>query len=293
MKQIIVTLFLFVVFISDIGLCEDITTVYAEKNKFGLIKGKEIITEAKYSKLISLREKSYICMYKGKYGIISPEGKILVEPKFTSAQRFIGKYAKFGLKNKFVLYDENANLILDDNYSDIALLYGKMFLVKKNFKYGITSFDGKIILPPVADDIYMPKANVLKISLDGEWYEITQKNKGELEFPEEFDLVNGKDIKDFTFEKLVESPVASAGYGVVSASDYIIKIISSISPAYEETIDELILSHGVDTVNIIVKSEWLIKFPYVYAKNYINNLKAPNNGPLSDVKSSLKQRIKE
>ena len=292
MKSIFIILFFYITLITNIGLCEDVTSVYSEKNKFGLIKGTEKITEAKYSKLISLREKSYIFMYKGKFGIISSEGNILVEPKYTSAQRFIGKYAKFGLKNNYVLYDENANLILDDNYSDIALLYGKMFLVKKNYKYGITTFDGKIILPPVADDIYMPKANVLKISLDNEWYEITQKNRGELELPSEFDIINGENSKDFTFEKIVENPVTSAGYGVVSASDYMIKLISSISPAYEETIDELILSHGVDAANIIVKSGWLVKFPYVYAKNYINNLKAPNNGPLSDVKSNLKQKLK-
>ena len=97
--------------------------------------------------------------------------------------------------------------------------------------------------------------------------------------------------KVFQITKIAQKPFTSTSYGIVSTSDYFIKLFSSISPSYEETIDELILSHGADTATILMKSSWLVKFPFVYAKNYINNIKTPNNGPLSDIKANLKNKI--
>ena len=289
MKKVL-TIFIFInLFITNVSAYA-ITTVYKENEKFGLQKDEKKITEAIYSKLIKLKDESYIFLYKNKFGIISKDGEILAEPKYTTAQRYVGKFAKLGYKGKYVLFDETGDVILDDDYSDITLLYGKMFSIKKNYKYGLATFNGDIILAPVADDIYMPKANVLKISLDGQWYEITNVSKDVLELPKEFETLEA-DKKNFTITKVVENPVVSAGYGMISASDYFIKIFSSISPAYETTIDELILSHGADTANILIKSSWLVKFPVVYAKNYINNIKTPNNGPLSDIKTNLKNKI--
>lgn len=275
-----------------LGACfaaTDAVVVYSENNKFGLMKGDVRLTEPIYLKLINLKDDSYICLYKNKFGIISKDAQILVKPKYKNAERFVGRFAKLGLKDKYVLYDENGNKILDDKYSDISLLYGRMFLVKKNYKYGLTTFDGDILLAPIADDIYMPKANVLMISLDNVWYEIQQKSKNTIELPNELELLEKS--KDFTITTIVENPVVSAGYGVVSAGDYFIKMFSSISPSYEATIDELLLSHGADTANILLKSWWFVRFPMVYTKNYINNFKTPNNGPLSDVKTSLKEKI--
>lgn len=263
---------------------------YSEENKFGLTNGSEKITEAKYTKLIRLKDTSWLFLYKNKFGIIDNEGNILVEPKFTQAQRYVGRFAKLGSKGLFCLYDENANLIIPQEYSAIEILYGKMFLVEKNYKYGLISFDGDIILAPIADDIYMPKPNVLKISYDGMWHEIEQKSKDTIELPKDIAQI-GTDSENFTVKQIIDQPITSAGYGVVSASDYLIKVFSSISPAYEQTIDELILNHGADTATILIKSSWLFKFPFVYGKNYIKNLTAPNNGPLADVKANLKNKM--
>ncbi len=292
MKKIFILFILIFSFFSmslSVAFCaETLTTTYSEKNKFGLIRGDKKITEAKYSKLIRLKDSSYLCLYKNKYGIISNDGEILVEPKYTQAQRLAGRFAKLGRAGKYGIFDENANLIIGVEYSSIELLYGKMFLVEKNFKYGLINFDGDILLAPVADDIYMPKPNVLKISFNNNWYEIEQKGKQEFELPYDIEELD----KNFKVTQIIQNPVISTGYGVVSASDYLIKLFSSISPAYEKTIDELILGYGADTANILIKSGWLIKFPFVYSKNYINNLIAPNNGPLSDVKADLKNKLK-
>lgn len=272
---------------------ETLTQTYSENNKFGLIKDNVKITEPIYKKLIRLKDSSWLFLKGSKYGIISNSGEILVEPKYTSAYRFSGgRFAKLGSKGKYILFNEHAKAITTQEYSTIDILYGKMFLVEKNYKYGLITYDGDIILAPIADDIYMPKPNILKIQYDGNWYEIEQKNRETIQLP--FDLSDLSENSDnFKITQLVQNPVESTGYGIVSAGDYFIKIFSSISPAYEQTIDELIFDHGADTATILIKSSWLAKFPFVYAKNYINNLKAPNNGPLSDIKNNLKNKIKE
>ena len=105
-------------------------------------------------------------------------------------------------------------------------------------------------------------------------------------------LIDIKGDRNFKVTELIADPVTSTGYGVVSAGDYFIKVFSSISPAYEQTIDELVLHHGADVAGILMKSGWLVKFPFTYAKNYYSMVKAPNNGPLSEVKDTLKNKIK-
>ena len=136
----------------------------------------------------------------------------------------------------------------------------------------------------------MPNPYTLKICYDGEWYEIEKKSKGDFELPA--NIMSLGEEGDFKITQIVQKPVMSAGYGVISTSDFFIKLFSSISPAYEETIDQLILNHGADTATILIKSSWIAKFPFVYVKNYINNIKSPNNGPLSDIKNDLKNKIK-
>ena len=264
------------------------TEVYEHKGKFGLISGNEKITEAKYSKLVRLRDSSYLFCLRGKYGIMTSDGKVLVEPKYPQAQRFIGKYAKLGKGRKYAIFDDKGDLIVDREYSSIDLLYGRMFLVSKNYKYGLISFDGDIILAPVAQDIYMPDKNILKIKYDGNWYEIRQK-EGEMTLPD--DIMLALDNDNFKIIQIIENPITSAGYGVVSVGDYFIKLFSSISPAYEQTIDELLFDYGADTVGILIHPMWLLKFPISYSKNYFNILKASDTGPLSDVKTNLKNKI--
>ena len=268
---------------------EDFVSTYSEDGLFGLTSGVKKITEAKYKKLIRLKDSSWLFLQKNKYGIMNNEGQILVEPKFSQAYRYAGRFAKLGNRGLYTLYDENANIIIPLEYSSIDILYGKMFLVEKKYKYGLISYNGDIILAPVADDIYMPKPNILKIQYDGIWYEIEHKRKDTLELPADFTELASDDGVKIT--QIIQNPIASAGLGVVSAGDYFIKLFSSISPAYEQTIDELIFNKGADGASALIKCSWLLKFPFVYGKNYINNLAAPNNGPLSDVKANLKNKI--
>ena len=195
MKKLFFILLSFIFLLGSV-YAQSYTTTYSENNKFGLIKDEEVITPAIYTKLIRLKDKSFLCLYKNKYGIIDNNGEYLVEPKYSQAQRFAGRFAKLGLRGLYALYNEEGVEIASREYSTIELLYGRMFLVEKNYKFGLISFDGDIILAPVADDIYMPKPNIIKILYEGEWYEIEQKSKDEINLP--YDILSiDENQKDF------------------------------------------------------------------------------------------------
>ena len=95
----------------------------------------------------------------------------------------------------------------------------------------------------------------------------------------------------FIISELITNPTTVTSYSLVSFTDYLLKIFSSISPSHERTIDDLMLSQGADTMSILVKLAWIPKYPFVYAKNYYHNIMTPNNGPLSEIKYELKRRI--
>ena len=141
----------------------------------------------------------------------------------------------------------------------------------------------------VFDEIYMPQPNIMRIEYNGQWYEIEQIAGGEIKLPE--DVKNIKTNSNFKVTEFVKDPLTASGYSAVTFTDYFLKIFSSISPSHEETIDELMLSQGADTVNIFIKFTWLPKYPFTFAKKYYHNIRTPNNGPLSNVKSDLKKKL--
>ena len=98
----------------------------------------------------------------------------------------------------------------------------------------MTDFEGKILLKPEFDDIYMPKPTAMRIKYNGEWYEIERMKPGEIELPEETKKVI-IDNKEFKVTHLAANAGVLSGYTAVTAADYALKIFSSISPAYEQT----------------------------------------------------------
>ena len=303
MKKLVLTLFLVLLFSSQNTFAQtqeplkaqltmqDVVVFSNDKNTlFGLKdKSGNIIVDAQYKKLIRLGTSSWIINKKNKYGIMDSSGNILVEPKFRHVDRMMLKYVKLGNENDYGVYDEKGEIILPNEYMTINMLFGGMFLIKKNYKYGVADRNGNIILKPIFDEIYMPKPNIMRIEYNGQWYEIEQIAGGEIELPE--DVKNIKENKNFKVTEFVKDPLTASGYSAVTFTDYFLKIFSSISPSHEETIDELMLSQGADTVNIFIKCTWLPKYPFTFAKKYYHNIRTPNNGPLSNVKSDLKKKL--
>lgn len=303
MKKLVLTLFLILLFSSQNTFAQtqeplkaqltmqDVVVFSNNKNTlFGLKdKSGNIVVDAQYKKLIRLGTSSWIINKKNKYGIMDSSGNILVEPKFRHVDRMMLKYVKLGNENDYGVYDEKGEIILPNEYMTINMLFGGMFLIKKNYKYGVADRNGNIILKPIFDEIYMPKPNIMRIEYNGQWYEIEQIAGGEIELPE--DVKNIKENKNFKVTEFVKDPLTASGYSAVTFTDYFLKIFSSISPSHEETIDELMLSQGADTVNIFIKCTWLPKYPFTFAKKYYHNIRTPNNGPLSNVKSDLKKKL--
>lgn len=269
----------------------DVVT-FSQDEKWGL-KDKEgnIVVDAIYRKIIRVGQTSWIVQNKkSKYGLIDSEGNILVPIKYAHADRVVGKFAKFGNYSDYGIYNEFGNVIVEPKYKKIDILYGQMFLTYRDYKYGITGYDGRVILDNKFDDIYMPKPNVMRIQYNGMWYELEQVNADTLTLPAETRTMTTKE--DFDLKNIVVTTGAVSGYSVLTFSDYVIKMISSISPAHEETIDELMLSQGADTINIWMKLTWLPKYPFVFSRKYYENVRNPNNGPLKNVRNELKQQIK-
>ena len=288
-KLISVLISLFFVF-SPVLAASDVVVYSNDSGKFGLKdENDNIITEADYKKLIRLGDNAFIALKRSKYGLISKDGTELVKFKYTHAARLLGKYAKFKNGKGFGLYDEYGKTIIPQEQDTIDLLFGGMFLVSKDYKFGVRDKDGNILIDYVCDDIYMPKPNIMRVKYNGEWYEIEQVKAETLTLPE--DIKNIKSDQTFKITKLVTSPGAASKYSLVTATDYTLKIFSSISPAYEATIDELMLSQGAEAISIFMKIGWLPKFPIVYTKNYFKILRNPDNGPLSGVKDSIKQEL--
>lgn len=303
MKKLVLTLFLVLLFSSQNTFAQtqeplkaqltmqDVVVFSNDKNTlFGLKdKSGNIVVDAQYKKLIRLGTSSWIINKKNKYGIMDSSGNILVEPKFRHVDRMMLKYVKLGNENDYGVYDEKGEIILPNEFMTINMLFGGMFLIKKNYKYGVADRNGNIILKPIFDEIYMPKPNIMRIEYNGQWYEIEQIAGGEIELPE--DVKNIKENRNFKVTEFVKDPLTASGYSAVTFTDYFLKIFSSISPSHEETIDELMLSQGADTVNIFIKCTWLPKYPFTFAKKYYHNIRTPNNGPLSNVKSDLKKKL--
>ncbi|MCQ2958179.1 MAG: WG repeat-containing protein [Candidatus Gastranaerophilales bacterium] len=278
---------------NDEQSCSNIK-VYGNENNtlFGLkCEDETIITEAIYPKLIKLSDTSWIVQYKNKFGIINDKGEFIIKPKYRHAERLFGKYAKLGNTSDYGLYDAQGNVIIKPEYTKIDTLFGKMFLTCKNYKYGVVDMNGNVLLDNKFDDIYMPTFKTMRIKYQGQWFEIEKITDNEIALPENATKVRINDV-DYKITELITNTGIISGYSAVTLTDYLIKIISSISPAYEDTIDELMLSHGTDTVTIFMKFSWLPKFPVTYAQKYSQNLIAPNNGPLSEVKDNLIKQLK-
>lgn len=264
--------------------------VYSEEALFGLKDDSgNVIIQPAYKKMIRVGDNSFLVQKKNKFGLVDLQGNELVPIKYSHAERVLGKFVKLGIGNRYALYDEFGKEILPREFSSIDLLFGGMILTCKDFKYGVTDFQGNTILENKFDDIYMPKPNIMRINYNGHWYEIEQVKAETLALPQ--DVQNIKGDQNFKISELIAKPGTATGYSLVTFTDYFLKVFSSISPAHEKTIDELMLSQGAETVTIFFKLGWLPKYPFVYARNYYYTVKTPNNGPLSDVKYELKRRL--
>lgn len=272
-------------------------SVYSEYSKFGLKNNADIVTPAKYKKLVRLGDTAWIFQDKTKFGIIDDDGNIIIEPIYNQAERVLGKYVKFRKGSYYCLLDEKGNDILGDSaenkpnmYSSIDLLPGGLIVTSVRHRYGLQSFNGNTKLDNLFDDIYMPDRDTIVVVYGGKPMEFKRLDNSDNPYNFVFVDLKNQNVK---LGDLASNPLATTGYYSVTFTDYVLKLISSISPSYEQTIDELMFSQGADTVSVLMRFSWLPKFPFVYAKNYYYNVTDPTNGPLNKQKNNLRNQIKE
>lgn len=297
MKKLILIIFFFIIS-QNVSFCENFTTdnlvTYSTNNKYFGLKDKNdnIIIEEQYKKLIRLGKNSWIIQNKkNKFGLIDCSGNFLIQPKYNHAERYFNKFVKFGNTKDYGLYNDKGEIVIPPEYSKILPLFGQKFLTCKNFKYGIYSESGEKLLDNVCDYIYMPNPDKICISYDNTFYTFkADKENANISFIQhEEELKLSRPDKDIP---LYLKTGVNAGYSIVSATDYTFKAFSAISNAYEETIDDLMFSQGIDTISIFMNMSWLPKFPFCFAKNYWIFLQSPSEGILNDVKNELKEQIK-
>ncbi|MFI3300250.1 MAG: WG repeat-containing protein [Candidatus Gastranaerophilales bacterium] len=270
----------------DIQVCK-------ENKRFGLCDlDGEVIVKPEYTKLIRLGETGWITQKRGRFGLISSNGEILVKPKYRNVSRYWGTYAKLGNDNDFGIYNDKGEAVVEPEYSSIEPLYGKLFLICKKYKYGVINEQGVLLLPNIFDDIYMPTLTSLRLSYGGEWYEISKITEEDLSMPDSIDLITINNV-DFKLTHLISNTSVATEYSAITTTDYVLKIFSSLSPAYEETIDDLMFSKGADGLSVFMKMTWIPMFPFVFAKKYYMNFVNPYSGPLSDLKIELKRQLVE
>jgi len=298
MKRILIILFTLIL-TNNIGFCTDKTyttsklSVYSENNKFGLKNSKdEIIVKAQYKKLIRLGNTSWIIQKRNKFGLIDCNGNYLVEPRYSHVERMFDKWVKLGNEKDYGLYDETGKTVIPPMFSSIEPLFGHKFLTYRNYKYGIYSDKGEMLLDNEYDFIYMPSPITLRIKYDDKWYEFEKVTNEELANLPNNTIKVKMNNETFKVSHILINTGVGTGYSVVTATDYLLKIFSAISPSYEQTIDDLMLSQGAETVSIFMKLSWIPKFPFVYAKKYYNNIITPNNSPLAEIRSDIKEQLK-
>lgn len=300
MKRILIFILIFIISAGSVSALEitnsDITVFSSKNNKYYGMKDKNgnVIAEAKYKKLIRLGKNGWIVQKKNnKFGILDNQGNFTVEAGYNRAERTYENLAKLGIRNKYGIFDENGNTVLPVEFSVIEPMFGQRFLTCKNRKYGVYSSTGEEILPNEYEYIYMPTFKTVRVKNNGNWYEINSRELSveSIQIFSDYDFTEYYD-DNLNIPQIFKNTGVGAGYGVVTATDYTLKIFSSASVAYEATIDELLLSKGVDTVPDLINFSWVIKFPFVFAKRYYNAIVEPDSGPLSGVRNELKEQIK-
>ena len=144
------------------------TPLSDENNKMGVIDlNKNLLIGYKYTEIIfNEYSQNFIVSNDDKYGIISKEGKTIVEPKYEYITIINYSPLLYAVKmsNKYGIIDKNGNIVINIEYDKIGysektnltqptLIIENLksnetgLVVAKNNKYGIVSLStGKIII---------------------------------------------------------------------------------------------------------------------------------------------------
>ena len=188
------------------ALSYNMMIVSDENNKMGVMDlRKNLLIGYKYSEIIfNEYSQNFIVSNDDKYGIISKEGKTIVEPKYQyiTIINYSPLLYSAKMSNKYGIIDKNGDIVINIEYDKIgysektnltqpALIIENLknnetgLVVAKNNKYGIVSLStGKIIIDCSLDKIYT------KISSSNEKTYYVEIENTEIELNEYINYIN-------------------------------------------------------------------------------------------------------
>ncbi len=261
--------------------------VYCYNKKFGLKLENTEITKPEYSKIIKLGDNAWIIQYKHKYGIMNHKGEYIIKPKYRWADRVAQNLVKLGNDNDYGVYDDKGNIIIPPEYSLIERISKDFFITCKNYKYGLIDLFGNIVLRNDFDTIFIPNEGTLVLQYQGEWYKLSIVKEDGINF----EVKPSEEEDGNSLGEIMVKTSAVSGYTVLTFTDYVLKLFSSLSPAYEATIDELMFAKGGDAVSVIMNFTWLPKLPFTYLKNYYKSIRRQDSDVLSQPRNYLRKKI--
>ena len=159
-------------------------TIIIEKDGLKGIVNSEmglIIVEPKYSEIITLNKISadngYIVNENGKYGIISGNGKLVLESNYTEIQQ-VASSELFVVNNGngFKVVNTIAEVVIDGGFDKVIEIHGDKFVIEKNSKYGIILKDGTEQVPVQYEDLKFAQDKYYIAKKDSKYGIISEDN---------------------------------------------------------------------------------------------------------------------
>lgn len=168
---------------------------YVDKqfNQVLLVEKKVVYVKAKIDRIVyenSERCQSFIFKLKDKYGLLSRDGKLLIEPKYykldyCSNNLYFADIRKDRFcRGEYGIIDEKENIILPFEYSNLKEEGGFIISMKTDWvnNYGLINSKKETIFDPVFQEIFVFKKGFFVLE-DNKWYivdkiELTKKKTG-------------------------------------------------------------------------------------------------------------------
>lgn len=117
----------------------------------------------------------------GKWGFLSLDGKLLIDPQFESATDFINDRSIVQQKGLFGLINSTGNVLLKPEYQELSYIAGTenlylRFQTKKD-KFGLINQEGKNITSISYDKIFQFSDGLARVMLNGKYGYIDENDK--------------------------------------------------------------------------------------------------------------------
>jgi hypothetical protein len=142
-------------------------TVYfpvTKKGKYGFMTQDGVVAiEPIFDNVSFYKEGFVVCSINDKFGVISKRGITQIDFEYSSISDFQNGFAVAEKEEKFGLLDRNGKLIMDCIYSDLSLPNDGFVYAQLGGKYGFYNIEGKLVIPHIYDDVYSFESGIAKV----------------------------------------------------------------------------------------------------------------------------------